>query len=298
MEQGYLARIRAQFPALAFGASRIITSGWDNDVVILDEALVFRFPKRDAYDARFKAEVRLLEFLGPRSPLPVPEYTYLANDLSFGGYLMLQGEEMRGPLFERLAPGARLSIAAQLGEFLSLMHAVPVEVARGCGFVEEGGGFWFSQAHARVMLEGIRGLVLPQLRTDEREWIEHQFSRYLALGWDAGIRVIHSDFVPDHIFIDPAAGRVTGVIDFADVEFADPAMDFGALWQFGEAFVRQVLAHYRGEVDADFIERSKFPPLAHMVCNMLELAQGQDIPVTFESCREALQRAMESGLTL
>lgn len=298
MEQAYLARIRAQFPALTFASSRLITTGWDNDVVILDEALAFRFPKRDDYGAKFKAEVRLLEYLAPRSPLPVPEYTYLADGLEFGGYLMLRGAEMRSSLFSELAPSQRLGIAAQLGEFLSVMHATPIELARDFGFVDEPEGYRWNPARTASIFDDVRNLVLPRLSTEESNWIEHQFNRYLSLGFDAGIRVIHSDFVGDHIFVDPGAGRVSGVIDFADVAFADPAIDFSGLWDIGEAFVQQVLAHYHGLVDDDFLERAKFPALVHMVANMLEIAQGQAIPVSFDSCRASLAQVMVSGLSL
>ena len=51
----YLGLIGDDFPAIKYTNVRFIRRGWDNDVLILDERLVFRFPKRASYVERFKA---------------------------------------------------------------------------------------------------------------------------------------------------------------------------------------------------------------------------------------------------
>jgi len=85
-KQDYLRLIAEHFPEVKFVKSKFITTGWDNDVIILDDEFVFRFPKRDEYLPRFAAEVKLLNYLTPKSPIPVPNYTHVSPDLSFGGH--------------------------------------------------------------------------------------------------------------------------------------------------------------------------------------------------------------------
>lgn len=295
----YVGRIRAAFPGLAAGQARLVTAGWDHDIVVLGERLVFRFPKRPGYDARFRAEVKLLRHLGPRLPVSAPLYIYMADDESFGGYELLPGVEMTAEVFARFDVAQREHVARQLGEFLSVVHAVPVETARSLGIDEEAGGRWMSPRDAEETLPALKERVFPKLSREETDWIEHQFARYAALSFDLDLALLHSDLQEEHILADPDRGAVTGVIDFGDAELSDPAFDFAGLWAYGEEFPERVLRYYACRTDADFLRRSKVPVVMHMPCDMLELANGRtDLPVTFESLRAKLRERMDSGISL
>jgi aminoglycoside phosphotransferase (APT) family kinase protein len=41
----------------------------------------------------------------------------------------------------------------------------------------------------------------------------------------------HNDFGIEHILVDPAMRRITGIIDWGDAAIADPAYDFGKLYR-------------------------------------------------------------------
>ena len=96
----YLNLIAEYFPDVAHGKVRFIRHGWDNDVLILDERLVFRFPKRSKYFRRFKAETRFLRHMRGKFSVAVPDYVYLPDDLGFGGYPIIRGRPMRRSLFK------------------------------------------------------------------------------------------------------------------------------------------------------------------------------------------------------
>ena len=70
-KQRYLNLIAEQFPNITHSKVRFIRYGWDNDVLILDERLVFRFPKRAAYLERFKVEIRFLQHMRWKLPVTV-----------------------------------------------------------------------------------------------------------------------------------------------------------------------------------------------------------------------------------
>lgn len=296
--QHYTKLIKEHFPEVAVDNPKLITKGWDNNVVILDDKFVFRFPKREKYFDRFKAEVQLLRYLAPKMPVLVPDYQYTPDDLSFGGYKMIPGIEMTPGVFNKFTDSQKKVVAEQLGKFLSVMHDTSVEKAKNFGFEEEEEGYWWSRNHTEQTLKGLREKVFPKLSKEEINWIEYQFAQYLSLSFDFEITVIHSDLVDDHIFVNPEKGKVTGVIDFADTEFSDPALDFAEMWHYGEQFPQQVLCNYEHKVGADFLKRSKFPILVHMVGNMLEIENGNKLPVTFEESRKKLDECMASGLSL
>ena len=294
----YLEKIKTHFPEVSIENAKLITKGWDHDVIILGRELIFRFPKRDENVGRFKAEIKLLRHLVPKMPVPVPNYLYIPDDLSFGGYKMLPGVEMTLEVFNTFSDGQKETVAEQLGACLSVLHAMPIETVKGFGFKEDENGYFWSKQYTERTLKDVREKVFPKLTQEERQWLEYQFAQYLSCTFDFDIRVIHSDFTDDHIFVDLERGVVTGVIDFADTEFADPAFDFSGMWYFGDSFTQQVLNHYTHKTDTDFLKRSKFPMLTNTVRHMLELENGKIRPIAFEDEYAEFKERMASGLSL
>ena len=138
----------------------------------------------------------------------------------------------------------RRNIAHELGQFLSVLHAVPLSEASALGIVEEEGGYRGSKPRTEREFETLKTVLFPKLNDDERAWLETHYSNYLGLNFETPLTVIHSDVTEDHIYVIPERGGLAGIIDFADVEISDPALDFAGLWLYGRSFVEDVLGHY------------------------------------------------------
>jgi aminoglycoside phosphotransferase (APT) family kinase protein len=67
---------------------------------------------------------------------------------------------------------------------------------------------------------------------------------------------LHLDFRGNNILVDPASGRLSGIIDWGNAAIGDPALDFMwlVIWR-GWPFAQAVLESYGGRVDDDFIQR-------------------------------------------
>jgi aminoglycoside phosphotransferase (APT) family kinase protein len=72
---------------------------------------------------------------------------------------------------------------------------------------------------------------------------------------DCEPRLLHGDLGAKHIFVDPATGALTGVIDWGDREAGDPAMDIANfdLWE-DETRLGWLIEGY-GDVDAGMRQR-------------------------------------------
>lgn len=56
----------------------------------------------------------------------------------------------------------------------------------------------------------------------------------------------HNDLGIEHILVDTASRRITGIIDWSDAAIADPARDLGTLYRdLGDETLDAVLDHYR-----------------------------------------------------
>jgi len=68
--------IEAQFPVLRPVFARLLGAGWDNTAYLVNEAFIFRFPRRQVAVPLIQTEIDLLPWLSSRVPLRVPVPTY------------------------------------------------------------------------------------------------------------------------------------------------------------------------------------------------------------------------------
>jgi hypothetical protein len=64
-------KIRKEFPDLRWENSRRVKSGWDHEVIILDEKIVFRFPRDECLKEKLILEINLLKYLNERIEMRV-----------------------------------------------------------------------------------------------------------------------------------------------------------------------------------------------------------------------------------
>lgn len=115
-----------QFPRLTLHRLISFDSG-GHVVAIVNDDLIFRFPKDANEAAKVAREVRFLTEVGPALPLPVPSMDYVGRPSArypfpFTGHRMLPGSmgEERRPDRQHWPVLAR-----QLGTFFSVLHRVP-----------------------------------------------------------------------------------------------------------------------------------------------------------------------------
>jgi len=252
----YRDAINLAFPTLIIEQIDRLGEGWDSDVWEVNGSLVFRFPKRDDVVPWLRREIRLLPELAPRLPLPIPQFTYVWPGRGrwprpFVGYPKLEGAPLPGP---SELPATWPQLAEQLGELVSALHAFPVERATELEVPLHTPRVWL-RAHETLQRQ-IAAWVYPLLTALERRVAAHFFQRLLGVLGETRFTPVltHGDLNDDHVLIDGAAERVTGVIDWGDMRVTDPALDFAG---FPERFAEIMLGAYRGSVDAGFAERAR-----------------------------------------
>lgn len=248
----FLKRIQASFPDLTWKQFVLLDHGWDHVVLILDNAFVFRFPSSPEYLNQFKDEVSLLTLLRTKIQTPIPQYTFIANDFSFGGYPIIPGKELQEEVFASLSHAQQAEISQQLATFLSELHTFSAKEVQAYSIGSENYlndfGRLKNQLHTyveKVLSQEEYALAQSVLQETER-LIRHKLPHVL----------IHADLYSAHILWDDATNKI-GVIDFSDRLMGDPALDFAELYAYGEAFVNEVYQQYDGPKDSRFLERAK-----------------------------------------
>ena len=252
------AAILENFPQLTIESLDYLAEGWDSLACLVNNRFIFRFPKRPGVAETLALETRLLPELAPTLPLPIPNFTYISKPASqhfpylFVGYEALPG--LTQPDWpEEVWQAAWWKVA--LGDFLTALHAFPVERAAQLGV--QFMNFTWTHGPAGNLREALENFysevherIYPLLSDERQDAVADFFEDFLDddRHFEFEPVLLHADLLENHVLVDPAAKKVTGIIDFGDVCLGDPAYDV----------IPEVLPYYRGKVDSTFGERQLF----------------------------------------
>jgi aminoglycoside 2''-phosphotransferase len=246
--QAYTQSIHRAYPNLAIDTACLNREGQYNDVLVVNEALIFRFAKYPAALQTLRREVAILRSIREHITLRIPEPIYHTLETpsigkAFVGYPMIPGKPLWRELFQTIDDPAVLErIACQLATFLRELHAIPVDEVIPIDLpLDDGLDTWTD------MYRRIRERLFAHMRPDARAQVADHFESYLsdpdAYTFVPVLR--HGDFGTGNLIYDPDAGRMVGVIDFGGAGLGDGATDVaGLLSSFGESFLARCARYY------------------------------------------------------
>ena len=254
--------IRAQFPALPVRRVEPLGQGWDNTAFLVDQSIVFRFPRKASAVALLETEARALPRLAPRLPvnIPVPEWHGRPADSfpwPFLGHRLVPGEIAADA---NLSVTERTALAPALAEFLARLHRIrdsalelPPDLLDRANFTQR-----------RPLLEQrLQVLVDHGHISDAAPWLEILRRTPESRAPRTPVPV-HGDFYACHMLVDNSR-RLLGVIDWGDVHVGDPAIDLMALFGFLPAEARPEFLHVYGPIDQQTRSTARLRAAFHAV---------------------------------
>jgi aminoglycoside phosphotransferase (APT) family kinase protein len=225
--------------------------GWDSAAVLVDDVWLERTARRPDVEPWLRTETRLLPWLAPRLPLPVPRPSVVRENPLVVRHRLVPGEP---------ATGALPAHGTAVGEFLRALHAVPAGDAVALG------------VPGPDRTAALRAAALHRFRTEIVAMLPpgvHAAAVALCdrLAAAPVTTLVHGDLNPEHLLVD--GDRVTGVIDWSDARVADPAKDLAwALHGAPPGFAAAVADAYRPSPDevaraADWQRVGPFYAVAH-----------------------------------
>lgn len=250
----YLQRIRALTPPIEIQAARLNRDGLVNDIVIVNDAVVFRFAKNEQSRALLVHEIRVLQFVAKHISLPVPCFESLAPDVVM--YPFLRDEPLSRETILRLPLPKQTALAAQLAQFLQSLHTIPSAELTAHHIRTK-------TLPTRVAYEkfyaDLERELFPLLMRHQVIWLNQLFAPVWERTLDFSIKpaLAHGDLGPYHLLYDPATQLLSGVLDFGEASLYDPADDFANLLNgLGESFVSRMLLYYPSA--SLLLERARF----------------------------------------
>jgi len=271
----FIQKIKNDFPQIKWEKYRILNHGFDHVIIILDEKIIFRFPKDKKYKSAFENEIQLLHYLKKKVKVGIPEYNYISKDKSIAGYDMVRGRELTASRFRLLSASEKDTVAKQVAEFISMLHATPKSVITKHNVQSEN-----QEKNYKNLVRDVKKLLFPRLRKQDIQAIEEYFAELKdALDHTYPNALTHNDLTSAHILWD-SNNKQVNIIDFSDRAFGDPAIDFSGLFEYGAKFVEKVFKLYSGKKDEQMLKRSQLYFKRIPLSMMKNSLQGR--PVSFE----------------
>ncbi len=256
------AVVAQQFPELAGLPVRVFDAGWDNLVVAVGDAWLFRFVHREIALPGARHELAVLRHLADRFEVPIPHPRWLGSPTAevpwpFWGARALPGVELARAGVEDAARGA---VARAAGTLLRALHAPDLARETTAALARDGLTLRADPnrradpttvtARARAALADLGDPAL----TADAEGVLAAVERLPPPGPEASV-LVHGDLHVRHLLV--ADGRLTGVIDWGDVALADPCVDLMAAYGAFDGAARAAFLDAYGDVPEDRALRAR-----------------------------------------
>jgi len=244
----YKQYIKEALPNLSIHSYKQNEEGWDNVAVIINDELLFRFPRKQEYAMRIPLEKELCTLLScSLHEIEVPQYHLLyRNDADAvplcSYYTLIHGEPLKTDIVIKLEDKELKTIILQLATFLAILHSIPLKQGTTLGFsVEKTLTYW------KELQTKLNQYVTNSLTSLQKSSLNRLFENFFTCINTSTFQntIIHADFTHHHILFNKQNKNISGVIDFGDAQIGDPAFDFAGLYyDFGHEFTTSVYEQY------------------------------------------------------
>lgn len=240
-ENKYVQYLKKVYLNLDVQTAYVNDIGQNNDVLIVNENIVFRFPKYKEGIVKLIAETKLLEKIQNYVSLSIPFPSYqhfqpMEPGKVFSGYHKINGEPFWNTIFHQLSEEDQSTSAVQLADFLKELHSIPV--AEVSPVLKGNTADVYSEIENLYFQ--LKEKLFAYMTKSARQDISQSFEAYLSDSSHFTFQpcLIHGDFGMTNILYNGEEKRISGVIDFGEAGIGDPAYDFaGLLSSYGSHFL-------------------------------------------------------------
>ena len=255
-EEKVLSLARQHMPDVE-AVTAVDETGGEARTYVIDDRLILKTQRPQQLRPRtsLKKEIVFLKQLEGAEAVSVPRFIGYGHPEPLIEYILMTRMPGVAVRNAKLEGQTRHEALKDLGGMLRRIHSIPQEALR------ESGLFFGDQSpvDVRWRMGSLFDDVAEMIRQEGKVWnfrlTPEEVGRRLmrTLPDVKTIVALHSNPGPEHTFVDPASGKLTGVIDFGDAYFSHPVND---LRRYRSPADRQaVLEGYleSGPVDDDFM---------------------------------------------
>jgi aminoglycoside 2''-phosphotransferase len=265
--------IQKQFPFLEIRQYKVIDTGADNTIIMINSELIFRFPKIE--EVFFEREKEFMDVIEPHTTFAIPHVNiYNVDGVKFTMHKMIKGDtyknflkdyqdgslyqmhrvhkELKGSMYNDIMKEQESmiidNISTDLSIFLAELHSIKTNLKP-------------QEEHSGRSIKN-KDVIIDFLKTSENI---KKFEELLILNEkyeneyaNKDLVICHNDLHGGNFLINKKNGRITGIIDFGDVSIRNYSTEFFMLFEDDERLAMETLKKYEKllnkKVDLEYIE--------------------------------------------
>ncbi|MBN3555734.1 aminoglycoside phosphotransferase family protein [Fictibacillus nanhaiensis] len=242
----YIERIKEVYPELIIENVLANDIGQNNDVLIINHSLVFRFPKYEKGIVRLKEEAQILDHIRDIISIQIPYPEYESFELNepgkvFTGYHLIEGVPFWNEHLIKVNHVDSMKLAKQLVTFLIEIHSVSKKtLVTSLNLIDSN-----PYEDMKELFYSIQDKLFHFINKKSQSEITFSFEAFLTHKEPLKTTLIHGDFGASNILWDPKSCEISGIIDFGGSGIGDPAYDFaGILSSYGMDFYNKCINLY------------------------------------------------------
>lgn len=254
-EYEHIEKIKEAFPNLIIRDKHFYSDGFANDVLMINDNVVFRFPKFQWALDDMMQESECLKLTQLYTSMRIPSWTI--HDQEFISYQKIPGEAMHRWHLEKCDQQVISQAAADLGAFLHDMHHIPMQACRKASIQDSVSRHDYSDW--LKLYDDIQNELYPSMHSSVQDFTDTLFRTIIADNsmMDYSPHLIMGELSSSHIIFDSGKHAITGVVDFRSAGMGDPAFDIAyILYHYGERFTEILQSTYNGSMK--LLQRARF----------------------------------------
>jgi aminoglycoside 2''-phosphotransferase len=267
-----------------------VKSGYVNDVYIVDDAYVFRFPKSPEWRAILLFESDVLKRLEGHTALPIPTVQHVENDGSYAVFSYIPGLHRSAEEIGAMSTEAKRAFANNMAAFLvELNEAVTRDWLavriQGLPVERKDDARYYAE-----LLELGRSKANPYLPQ-----YEASHAKLLALKDDVFLSdeiVIHGDLHSGNFIFDKQ-DKLAGIFDFGDCMLNSVYFELRQIYQFGEDVLEMMIAALEGRFGMVSAPAVRQLAVTHEFSILMRLGSKEETP--YDNDRAAIAKRLLAG---
>jgi len=251
--------LQEQFPALMpIKEVKCLGEGWDNKSYLINNEIIFRFPRRKASVELLEQENRILNSLPAFFPIEIPHLKYIGYPTSrypypYHGYPLIKGVSAYQA---QLSEQERLASLPILANFLKKLHSLNEKQALTLGAKLQ----VFNKDTVNKTIDILR----EQVTKIRDKWFhvnndcfaqELEIVQKLAIPYEDKC-FVHADLDCRHLIFNEK--KLVGIIDWGDMGIDNRAIDLAIIWIFYPNNCHEQFFEIYGKVDPATWQYARF----------------------------------------
>lgn len=215
--------------------------GGDNDVYLVDDQWIFRFPKHELAKRANIREQAFLKSLGEHiKTTTVPHYQFWDQSKGAGGYREIVGHNLSRALMRTLTIDEKNDLAQATAQALCELHRYPLEKIT-VDLVDAADDELESLAHLKQLM-----LTHRLFREGEYATINDAIARVETMLTSSERKnvMLHGDLHCDNVIYNQEKKCLAGIIDFSDAMRGIPPFDLVGFYRASPTLAEDVQRHY------------------------------------------------------